>query len=343
VSYLTVNEIEDIIKKLLSNKDERKICLSFFLEAIKKANSCGSNKWGVYCCKDKVRLLVGSLIVFTINKDKIWLTLDKQALNGNNDKMKLLEDSKLWNWENGDYSEYIPVPSMNGYYTPSIANLDILPVICDLHFIYIEKVAQRYQLLMSTSQSKHSGELLKYLEKELGQIVPSPNYTTESDVNSFQDIEEIEQDVNIFQDIEEFKISNRELPETAREAIVQSRIGQGTFRNDLKKYWRKCAITGCEFTEILKASHIKPWRDSDNAERLDVYNGLLLTPNLDSAFDKGYISFDNEGKIIISSLLRENDKSKLGINSEMRIGKLEQNHIKYLEYHRQNIFGKFKH
>jgi 5-methylcytosine-specific restriction protein A len=56
---------------------------------------------------------------------------------------------------------------------------------------------------------------------------------------------------------------------------------------------------------LLKASHIKPWRDSDNAERLDIYNGLLLIPNLDSAFDKGYISFDDGGKIIISDMIKD--------------------------------------
>jgi 5-methylcytosine-specific restriction protein A len=143
---------------------------------------------------------------------------------------------------------------------------------------------------------------------------------------------------NIIYDIEEFKAANKELRETERESIVQSRIGQGSFRNGLAVYWEGCAITGCKLFEILKASHIKPWRCSNNAERLDVFNGLLLLPNLDSAFDVGFISFDNEGKIMISGLLNNDDKHRLGINAEMKIRKTETAHLKYLEYHRQNIF-----
>lgn len=219
---------------------------------------------------------------------------------------------------------------MNGYYTPSSSDLEILPIIRDLHFTYIKKVAKHYTWLNYKSQPKHSKELIEYLKKEFGQDIPSPKYETESDANSFQDMKE-------------FEINNKELSETVREAIVQSRIGQGVFRDNLKKYWKKCAVTGCKLVVTLKASHIKPWRDSDNKERLDVYNGLLLIPNLDTAFDKGYISFDNEGKIIISASLKEDDKNKLGINSEMKISRLEKNHIKYLDYHRQNIFDKFKH
>ena len=130
------------------------------------------------------------------------------------------------------------------------------------------------------------------------------------------------------------------MPETERESIILSRIGQGAFRSGLLNYWKICAITGCELPGLLKASHIKPWSCSNNTERLDVYNGLLLAPNLDSAFDKGYISFDNEGKIIISDLLNDNDKNKLGIHSKMKLRKIEKNHVKYLDYHRQNIFIK---
>lgn len=115
---------------------------------------------------------------------------------------------------------------------------------------------------------------------ELGQIIPSPDYGSLSDAS-------------IIQDIDEFNMTYTEVSETEREAIVQSRVGQGKFREDLIRYWGKCAVTGCELIKILKASHIKPWRYSSNIERLDKFNGLLLIPNLDSTFDNGLISFDN--------------------------------------------------
>ena len=82
------------------------------------------------------------------------------------------------------------------------------------------------------------------------------------------------------------------------------------------------------------ASHIKPWRNSTNQQRLDVYNGLLLTPNLDKLFDKGYISFDKKGKIICSEALPYSDIKSLAITKDMRLSKIEDCHQEYLEYHR---------
>ena len=86
---------------------------------------------------------------------------------------------------------------------------------------------------------------------------------------------------------------------------------------------------------MLIASHIKPWRDSENQERLDKFNGLLLTPNLDKAFDSGFISFDTDGKILISEILEE--PKMLGIEDEMKIN-FQKNHQSYLEYHRDVVF-----
>ena len=139
-------------------------------------------------------------------------------------------------------------------------------------------------------------------------------------------------------EIEEYCSSYEDLPETERRAVIQSRLGQGKFRTDLIHYWGGCAVTGCKEIVVLRASHIKPWRKADNNERLDVYNGLLLSPNLDAAFDNGLITFDKTGKIIVSSLLQDEDREKLGIHSEMYISKLETQHIKYLDYHREKIF-----
>lgn len=147
-----------------------------------------------------------------------------------------------------------------------------------------------------------------------------------------------ERRTDYLKDIEEFKEIFIELSKTEQEVIMKSRIGQGKFRANLIKYWKKCSVTGCEIVSILKASHIKPWCCSDNKERLDIFNGLLLIPNLDSVFDDGLISFNNEGKILISNLLGDSDRSKLGIHPELSIRKIEYHHIKYLEYHRRNIF-----
>ena len=125
---------------------------------------------------------------------------------------------------------------------------------------------------------------------------------------------------------------------TEKDSIVKSRIGQGIFRNELIEYWHGCAISQCPFTWMLIASHIKPWRDADNQERLDTYNGLLLLPNYDKLFDLGYISFTQMGKIMYSRLLDKFDREAIGLTSDLHLVKLENRHLKYLKYHNENCF-----
>jgi hypothetical protein len=90
-------------------------------------------------------------------------------------------------------------------------------------------------------------------------------------------------------------ISNRaDLAPTTREALVKARLGQGKFRSDLVSLWGKgeiCVLTGVDTPELLTASHIKPWRSSDDTERLDPCNGILLVAHVDRAFDQNLLSF----------------------------------------------------
>jgi excinuclease UvrABC ATPase subunit len=150
------------------------------------------------------------------------------------------------------------------------------------------------------------------------------------------DVEAIIDDVDSFIDSIPDDIS-----ETEREALIKIRVGQGVFRQQLLNYWNNsCSVTECRMQNVLIASHIKPWRDCNGAgEKLDVMNGLLLIPNLDALFDKGFISFDDDGKIIISSQLSENDQERLGVNENMELREIpNERRTIYLEYHRKNIF-----
>lgn len=125
---------------------------------------------------------------------------------------------------------------------------------------------------------------------------------------------------------------------TEKDSIVKSRIEQGIFRKGLIEYWHGCAISQCPLTWMLIASHIKPWRDADNQERLDPYNGLLLLPNYDKLFDLGYISFNSKGKIMYSRLLDKFDRETIGLTNNLHLVKLEEQHLKYLKYHNDNCF-----
>jgi len=126
---------------------------------------------------------------------------------------------------------------------------------------------------------------------------------------------------------------------TTREALINARIGQGRWRRDLLKYWSgKCAITGLSVEALLRASHIKPWRDSDNRERLDVLNGLLLGPAYDAAFDAGLISFGDDGRIIISPRFPINQQIAAGISDTAKLSVVKDEHRGYLVHHRANVF-----
>lgn len=129
---------------------------------------------------------------------------------------------------------------------------------------------------------------------------------------------------------------NTSMDVTEKDAIIKSRVGQGLFRHKLIDYWHGCSVTQCQTQSLLLASHICPWRKSTNAQRLDVFNGLLLIPNLDKLFDKGYISFDQQGKIIQSDFLPLSEYRLLGVQQTMKLVHIESAHLPYLKFHREN-------
>ncbi|MCL9777255.1 HNH endonuclease [Vibrio methylphosphonaticus] len=133
-------------------------------------------------------------------------------------------------------------------------------------------------------------------------------------------------------------MSDKKLTETEKTILVNTRVGQGYFRSQLIQMWGGCALTGYKNTQLLLASHIKPWRDSNNEERLDKYNGLLLLANLDKAFDLGFISFDNQGKVMISKYLERPEV--IGLHECMSFPIVNQ-HKPYLEHHRGMLFKGF--
>lgn len=131
---------------------------------------------------------------------------------------------------------------------------------------------------------------------------------------------------------------SKTLPITDKEIILKARVGQGLFRQKLIEYWGGCAITGCGKKDLLVASHIKPWKDANNDERLDVYNGLLLLPNYDKLFDKGYLTFLPNGEAKYSKMLSKNDRLLLGLQEGVVLKRIDERHKTYLEYHNDRCF-----
>lgn len=121
-----------------------------------------------------------------------------------------------------------------------------------------------------------------------------------------------------------------------REALIEARRGQGGFRTQVLSHWEgRCVVAGFQNSRFLVASHIKPWSLANDQERLDPFNGFALTANLDRAFDQGFITFDSDGAIAISSTLPDHDE--IGIHFDLSVS-LDQKHQPYLDFHREHVF-----
>ncbi|HEU4961956.1 MAG TPA: HNH endonuclease [Sphingomonas sp.] len=130
-----------------------------------------------------------------------------------------------------------------------------------------------------------------------------------------------------------------EEPLTERERLAAARIGQGEFRSRLLELWSGCCpVAEIDDSRLLRASHIKPWSVSTNAERLDPYNGLLLSGTVDLLFDQGLLSFADDGRYLVSPLLSDANVVRLGLNGHARLCGLQPHHLPYLAYHRAQVF-----
>jgi len=165
--------------------------------------------------------------------------------------------------------------------------------------------------------------------KEIDQAAKIPSFEIENEP------------VRRFEDRVEAAIKNNTtIDTTEKQELVLARRGQGKFRRNLEQIEDCCRLTGVRDRRFLRASHIKPWRLCEtNHERLDGYNGLLLTPTFDHLFDKGYISFSDDGAILISDRLPNEVRCSLGLAAQSVNAKtFTEAHEKYLAFHRKGVF-----
>ena len=138
-------------------------------------------------------------------------------------------------------------------------------------------------------------------------------------------------------DIEAIK-ADEGLTRTTRDALISARVGQGEFRTQVLNAWGcRCAATGCSVVEIIRASHIKPWRDSTNSERLDPNNGLPLIATLDALFDVGLITFELDGTLLCSALLPEREQDRFALPKALTQKPTDQQRV-FLAHHKQHHF-----
>jgi putative restriction endonuclease len=135
------------------------------------------------------------------------------------------------------------------------------------------------------------------------------------------------------------QLQTESLDETERRAIVKARRGQGVFRQNVAVIEQQCRITRVANPTYLIACQIKPWRHANNRERLSGDNGLMLAPQADFLFDRGFISFE-EGRVLISPVAHEASLVKLGLDPDRppEVGRFNRDQERFLEFHRRDIF-----
>ena len=132
---------------------------------------------------------------------------------------------------------------------------------------------------------------------------------------------------------------NRPMLEATEKMILsKGRLGQSRFRKDVIRLWGSCAVTGFQNITVLKASHIKPWNSSSDDEKLDPFNGLLLLPNFDTLFDLGLISFEDNGKMLVSRQITQSERQILNVREDVRLRRVFTQNSVYLEHHRDQSF-----
>lgn len=191
----------------------------------------------------------------------------------------------------------------------------------------------------SPIQSKGDGNQKFYLtviSEELGgeliKLIDRSNYSVHSLItDTTKELQEQEA---------EYFINKKISSKTFREQLVKARVGQGLFRIQVERIEKSCRWTGVNDRRFLIASHIKPWKDSTNHERLDGNNGLLLSPHVDKLFDKGYITFSETGNILLASERLLNVLKSWTLDHKKHIGNFSDHQQQYLEYHRSIIWNR---
>lgn len=165
--------------------------------------------------------------------------------------------------------------------------------------------------------------------------------TRDTNVSASEITKEQEAAERILEDVETLRIdADRTLRSTEKDALVKARIGQGVFKRNVATIERYCRITKVDRIEHLIASHTKPWYKSSNDERLNGNNGFLLTPTADHLFGGGFITFENDGTLVLSPVAHVESLKKMGVRSDekVNVGSFTDGQREFLDFHRENVF-----
>ena len=201
---------------------------------------------------------------------------------------------------------------------------------------YLPEIVPLLPTKNSPLQTNGNGNQRCYLaeiDAKLGRVLLNLLNTPSHDIT--ERLEEIEKKLEEEREVEDLKDSH--LAKTDRDQLIKARLGQGVFRSNVEEIETACRVTGLTDKRLLIASHIKPWRDSNNSERLDGDNGFLLSPHVDKLFDKGWVSFSDQGQLLVSSEHIGVILAIWSIDPQKHVGSFSKKQKRYLEYHRDKV------
>lgn len=316
----TRNRLTAILAEYASSS--RTICLDFLTDSVRFISSRSSDRWAITVSPDCLRFSVGWTNVIVLEPAGISVLVDEDPSVGIG---SLAEQ------------QYIRA---GGSRLLVIAATDVNAV--------LHQVRARHEaaiLLAARSpmpphvRSAHSPTAVdlcwRYLD--LPEPVPVPVGTSSEHASAVAPHQVSDKALD---DEAEKEISARaDVGPTQKERLVKARVGQGLFRRNVEFVESACRVTGVRDLRHLRASHIKPWRLSNDEEKLDGHNGLLLAPHIDHLFDKGYISFSDDGCLLVAMELDRSVLACWRVAHPMNVGGFRPEQRRYLAFHRSEIFG----
>lgn len=234
------------------------------------------------------------------------------------------------NWENVGWRVKVQFTRLINKVRPK-DHIDILRPLLPVRYSPLQPNGNGLQSVYLTEVPTALAEtLIGLIGDETGSIILPPTAVLpvwQDDLDSWE--QKLEQTVG----------ADASISETDRLAIVRARKGQGLFKERVAKIESKCRITGVENPAHLIASHCKPWRDSTNEERLNGENGLLLTPSIDHLFDRGFIGFEDSGRLIVSPVAHRPSLQRMGIDvtDTVNVGAFSSGQKRFLDFHRNAV------
>jgi len=303
---------------------------SFLADSIEYAANKYSDRWVVALEPSHVRTTVGMVRCLHVAnaKDEVILLSRTNAPTSAR-------------WTGGQYEH---APGCEEALVARSAGPRLLGELREPHYLAIDACGTAHAGNHQRRQA-HSPGVLRYLEQVLGRKLPNPSYEGKEsndaaratmdwvDGASFEShpyANELAEELSILRDAG--------LSPIEKEALIVARRGQGVFREKVLAVEPRCRVTGVDDSHFLIASHMKPWNESSNLERLSENNGLMLAPHVDYLFDKGLISFTDIGDILVSQHCAADVLAAWGISRTINVGPFEKMQRPFLAYHRAYCF-----